>query len=364
MRIGIDARLAGLKHGGIGRYTEELLRYLTLGKTNHQWVVFLYEKGQIPWLERTRNVKIVYAPIQHYTFAEQLKLPQIFTAENLDLLHVPHFNIPLVYRKPYVVTIHDLLWHERREKNATTLSPGIYLLKYHAYKFISETAIRGARAVFVPTKHVKSIVLKHAKKQRVVVTPEGVAEGYTIEGPKAKRPYQYLIYTGSLYPHKNVPYILDILLGMQQFHLVVVSGRSVFHDAFWKEVTKRSLQDRVHVESMVEDKEIAKLYRGTVAFITPSFSEGFGLPGLEALACGTLVFASDIPVFHEVYGNAATYINPHDPATAIRAITTVMNHKELQTQLRETAQCIVKNYTWQDMASKTLQTYESIEALL
>lgn len=361
MRIGIDARLAGLKHGGIGRYTEELLRSLTRQKTDHQWIVFLYEKGQLPWLERVRNVKIVYAPIQHYTLAEQLKLPRIFDAENLDLLHVPHFNIPLAYRKPYVVTIHDLLWHERREKNATTLSRGMYVMKYHAYKFISETAIRKARAVFVPTEHVKSIVLRHAKKQRVVVTPEGVSEGYVVKGPKVKRPYQYLIYTGSLYPHKNVPYILDVLVGMRELHLVVVSSRSVFHNAFIQEARKRSLQDRVHIETMVEDKKVAELYRGSVAFITPSFSEGFGLPGLEALACGALVFASDIPVFHEVYGNAATYINPYDSATAIRAITTVLNHKELPIQLREVAQRIVKNYSWQEMAAKTLQTYESFD---
>ena len=364
MRIGIDARLAGFKHGGIGRYTEELLRYLTREKTSHQWIVFLFEKGQLPWLERASNVKIVYAPIQHYTFAEQLKLPQIFNAEHLDLLHVPHFNIPLAYSKPYVVTIHDLLWHERREKNATTLSPGMYFLKYHAYKFISETAIRNARAVFVPTEHVKRIVLTHAKKQRVVVTPEGIAQAYVVKGSKAKRPYQYLIYTGSLYPHKNVPYILDVLVGMQEFHLVIVSGRSVFQNAFIQEVNKRSLQDRVHVETMLEDNEIARLYRGAVAFITPSFSEGFGLPGLEALACGALVFASDIPVFHEVYGDAATYINPNDSVTAIRAITTVINHKELPVQLRMNAQRFVKNYSWQDMANKTLQTYESLKVLL
>lgn len=361
MRIGIDARLAGLKHGGIGRYTEELLRHLTCQKTSHRWVVFLFEKRQLPWLERVRNVEIVYVPIQHYTFAEQLKLPHIFDVANLDLLHVPHFNIPLAYRKPYVVTIHDLLWHERREKNATTLSPVMYLMKYYAYKFISETAIREARAVLVPTEHVKRIVLRHAKKQHVVVTPEGISKGYTVKGSKTKRPYQYLIYTGSLYPHKNVPYILDVLVGMQHLHLVVVSGRSVFHDACMKEVNKRSLQDRVHIETMLEDKKVAELYRGAVAFVTPSFSEGFGLPGLEALACGALVFASDIPVFHEVYGDGATYINPHDSTTAIRAITTVMNHKEIQIQLRETAQRIVKNYSWQDMAEKTLQTYESLK---
>ena len=239
----------------------------------------------------------------------------------------------------------------------------MYLLKYHAYKFIPETAIRGARAVFVPTEHVKRIVLEHAKKQRVVVTPEGVVEAYTVKGSKTKRPYQYLIYTGSLYPHKNVSYILDVLVGMQQFHLVVVSGRSVFHDAFMKEVHKRSLQDRVHIETMLEDKKVAELYRGAVAFVTPSFSEGFGLPGLEALACGVLVFASDIPVFHEVYGDGATYINPNDPSTAIRAITTAMNHKEIQTQLKEVAQRMVKNYSWQNMANKTLQTYESLEVL-
>ena len=149
MRIGIDARLAGSAHGGIGRYIEELLRFLTLSE-EHRWVVFLHHKGQLPWLESCKDVEIVYAPIRHYTLQEQLAMPRIFSDAKLDLLHVPHFNIPLMYQGRFVVTIHDLLWHERRDRNATTLSPFMHILKYHVYKFVAETAIRRAEKVLVP----------------------------------------------------------------------------------------------------------------------------------------------------------------------------------------------------------------------
>lgn len=359
MRIGIDARLAGLKHGGIGRYTEELLRHVVRKKT-HQWVVFLSEKGQLPWLEKLSSVTVVYAPIRHYTVAEQIKMPQIFAEQHLDLLHVPHFNVPLAYDKPYVVTIHDLLWHERRDRDATTLSPFMHMMKYHAYRFVSEMAIRNARAVFVPTQYVQKIVQTFAKKQRVVITPEGISETFTLKGKKEKRAYPYLVYTGSLYPHKNVSYILDMLLGMQELHLVVVSGRSVFQKNLLAEIKKRSLEDRVHLEESLEDSAVAALYRGATAVVIPSFSEGFGLPGLEAMACGALVLASDIPVFREVYEDGAVFIDPQDPTDGIRVLTQMLNHNDQRLAVLDVVKRVTSQYSWEAMAEKTLQTYESL----
>jgi glycosyltransferase involved in cell wall biosynthesis len=360
MRIGLDARLAGHQHGGIGRYTEELLRNLLDLKTKHEWVVFLFEKGQLPWLEKRNDVEIVYASVKHYTVAEQLKLPNLFNDARLDLLHVPHFNVPIGYGKPYVVTIHDLLWHERRDKNATTLTPFMHTIKYQAYRFISEAAIRAAKAVFVPTEFVAKVVQGVSRKQRVIVTKEGVSKDYVLKGSKTKRSYPYLVYTGSLYPHKNVPYILDMLMSMQELHLIVVSGRSVFQTSFMKEVKKRQLEDRVHLEQGLEDKKVAELYRSADAFVMPSFSEGFGLPGLEAMACGTLVLASDIPVFHEVYGEAAAYINPKDPSSAVRMLTTLINHEDQRRALLLNAKKTVEMYSWKKMTEKTLQVYESL----
>ncbi|HKY73865.1 MAG TPA: glycosyltransferase family 1 protein [Patescibacteria group bacterium] len=359
MRIGIDARLAGLKHAGIGRYIEELLRSLLRTDAQHQWVVFLHSEGQLPWLEADERVEIRYAPIKHYTLMEQIMMPKVYEQASLDLLHIPHFNVPLGYKKPYVVTIHDLLWHERRDRSATTLSPLMHLLKYRTYRYISETAIRNAKAVFVPTEHVKHIVERYTVSDRVFVTPEGVSSSYKIDGPKAERPYPFIVYTGSLYPHKNAPFILELLLREQELHAVIVSGRSVFHSTFWDEVKHRKLETRVHLDGYLPDNEVAALYRSAVALIFPSFSEGFGLPGLEAIACGAPVMASDISVFHEVYGKAALYFSPFDVSSCVKELKRLKSESVVRT-LRNASEDILKKYSWNHMAKDTLRVYEQV----
>jgi len=359
MRIGIDARLAGSAHGGIGRYTEELLRYLTQSD-EHCWVVFVHNTQQLPWISALKNVEVICVPVRHYTLREQFVMPKVFARAKLDLLHIPHFNIPLMYRGKYVVTIHDLLWHERRDRNATTLSPLMHMLKYRAYTFVAETAIRRAAKVLVPTEHVKHIVRAYTTDSHIVVTPEGVSHAYHIEGERADRMYPYVMYTGSLYPHKNVEYLLSILEQMPELHAVIVSGRSVFHTAFWAEVLKCKLEMRVHMEPSLEDDAVAALYRSAVALVFPSFSEGFGLPGLEAMACGCPVLASDIPVFREVYKTAAAYIDPHDPQSAVRELRQLMKEKKLRAMYTHKTESVLRLYSWQHMANTTLKVYEDV----
>ena len=134
MKIGIDCRLAGSQHAGIGRYTESLLTSLLKVNSNNNWVLFFYDENQAKAVLKNnfdhQKVQVVITPISHYSVEEQLKLPKIFKAEKLDLLHIPHFNIPIFYSGKLVVTIHDLLWHEYKGGTATTLSPLKYFLKY------------------------------------------------------------------------------------------------------------------------------------------------------------------------------------------------------------------------------------------
>ncbi len=361
MRIGIDARLAGSAHGGIGRYTEELLRNVIVSK-EHTWVVFLHHKGQLPWLESRKDIEVVYAPIRHYTLQEQLAMPRICHDANLDLLHVPHFNIPLMYQGKLVVTIHDLLWHERRDRNATTLSPMMHMLKYRLYTFVAETAIRRAAKVIVPTEHVKQIVKAFTTEKRIVVTHEGVSDVFTKAVEKVDRPYPYIVYTGSLYPHKNVSYVLSILEQMHELHAVIVSGRSVFQTSFWSEVLKRKLEQRVHIEPSLDDASVASLYGSAIALVFPSFSEGFGLPGLEAMACGCPVLASDIPVFHEVYQDAAMFIDPYDATSAVRELKQLIHEPKIKALYQRKAETLMRLYSWKHMAQQTLQVYESVGA--
>src|SRR5258708_10842145 len=189
MTIGIDCRLAGIQNAGIGRYIEELVRGVSKD-TSVTWVLFFQKKNQLPWLSAAAHIRIVIAPVRHYSFREQLVMPRIFAREQLDLLHVPHFNVPLLYSGSFIVTIHDLLWHDQRGQSMTTLSPVVYSAKYQAYRLVSSKAIQRARAILVPAKTVKDTILTHVSdldEKKITVTYEGVDESWFENIPKLKK---------------------------------------------------------------------------------------------------------------------------------------------------------------------------------
>ncbi len=360
MRIGIDARLAGTANAGIGRYIEELLRALLATDAKHEWVIFLEKKSQLPWLIASSKVKLVIAPIRHYTLREQLAMPGIFAAQHLDVLHVPHFNVPMLYRKKFVVTIHDLLWHEMRDPRATTLSPSMYMVKYHAYRIVAEHAIKNAVDVIVPSQHVKKIV-EEFPHRHISVVLDGVTPTF-LQGKSAALkqplPTEFIMCVGSLYPHKNLTIVLDALRDLPQLHLVLVSGRSIFTNEFLEQVEQRSLRSRVHLLGHLSDEEIVGLYKKTLALVFPSLSEGFGLPGIEAMAAGAPVIASDIPVFREIYRDGAQYFDPHSSKSLVDTIMTMQQNAKHRASLQQKGTEVAATYTWQKAATQMLSIYE------
>ncbi len=360
MRIGIDARLAGTSNGGIGRYIEELLRALLAERSPHTWVVFLKKKSQLEWLHEADNVKIVVAPVKHYTLREQLVMPFVFNKEKLDLLHVPHFNVPILYFKKFVVTIHDLLWHEIQDPRATTLTPAMHMLKHRGYKLVVSEAVKRAKAVIVPTEHVRRTVEK-LQHNKIIAIQDGVTDVY-LQAKSAvvgkPMPTPYIMCVGSLYPHKNLTVVLDALMQFPDMHLAVISGRSIFANEFLSEVEKRGIRKQVHMLGHISDEEIVTLYKKTVALVFPSLSEGFGLPGLEAMAVGAPVLASDIPVFHEVYHNAAYFFDPRSAHDLVKAITAIRNNVALRSELQTKGRAVASTYSWKKMAQQILKIYE------
>jgi glycosyltransferase involved in cell wall biosynthesis len=361
MRIGIDARLAGTENAGIGRYVEELLRALLAEPSAHTWIIFLEKAKQLPWLVASDRVKLVIVPIRHYTLREQFAMPSVFARERLDLLHVPHFNVPLLYRGKFVVTIHDLLWHEMRDPRATTLSPSMYLLKYHAYRLVAEHAMKSAQIVVVPSEHVKTIVEKFPHR-RIDVVFNGLSTAF-FKDNAAKSKYvpshPYLLCVGSLYPHKNLTLVLDALKELQGTDLVLVSGRSIFTNEFLRDVEQHGLRDRVHLLGHLTDEDIVSLYKGSIALVFPSRSEGFGLPGIEAMAAGAPVLASDIPVFREIYQHAAKFFDPHSSKSLADAVTAVRHEGQLRKTLQQNGRVVASTYTWKNTARRMLKIYES-----
>jgi glycosyltransferase involved in cell wall biosynthesis len=368
--IGIDCRLSGSTHAGIGRYIENLITRLPFDKPDYRWVLFFYHRSQVPLEKRFQRaveqgtVTIVFAPIKHYSLAEQFKLPATFNQHQLDLLHVPHFNAPLLLSKntPLVLTIHDLLWHQHRGTTVTTLAPWKYWLKYVGYRLITTSAISRAKALLVPSQAVKDTVSRyyHFAQGKIKVTYEGATDEAFAAKPKLTTALQSktLLYVGSLYPHKNVNVVLKALKQLPDFTLEVAGSRSVFRDALLKQATELGVTDQVKLLGFVPDHQLRQKYQTCLALVQPSLSEGFGLTGLEAMVAGGAVIASDIPVFKEIYQDGAVYFDPHSADALVAVVTNLVATS--RTKLVDRGQRVAQRYSWQTMADQTLAVYQTV----
>ena len=364
-KIGIDCRLSGNAHAGIGRYIEELiLRLPKIGRAN-RWVLFFYSQQQANDLlkeivPKPSNISIVIAPIKHYSFNEQLKIPNIFAKQELDLLHVPHFNVPIFYKGKLVVTIHDLLWHEFRGLDVTTLKPYLYYIKYLAYRFITKMAIKKADQIIVPAKTIKDTVIKYYPwaKNKLNITKEGHSNKFIpSSNTTEKKINKTLLYVGSLYPHKNISVVLKALKSLPDFRLEIIGSRSIFQDNVKAEVVKLDICQQVEFLGFISDSELNKKMSNSFALVQPSLSEGFGLTGIEAMSAGIPVLASDIPIFKEIYQDGAIFFDPEYPTDFVRAVNMLeeLNRSKIIKQGIE----IASHYSWDTMAKQTLSIYQS-----
>ena len=372
LKIGLDCRLAGEKYAaGIGRYITNLALNLPETTDEFDWIYFFSNQEQqdhvLSELSASAQSKItgITAPIRHYSFAEQLRWPKILADQNLDLLHVPHFNIPVCYQGKLVVTVHDLLWHQQIGPKATTLPGWKYYFKYLAYRFVTSQAIKKSEFVFVPAETVKDTVADYfpQSKDKLIVTKEGISACFKNKFSRLQteldanlEPDQTLIYVGSLYPHKNIDLVLSALTKLPDLKLIVVSARNIFADRFLDQVKQLGLETRVKFTGFIPDSKLVDLISSSLALVQPSLSEGFGLTGVEAMACGTPVLASDLPIFREIYQQAPLYFDPHQTESLLAAINRIRQPQIRKTQI-ELGLETVNRYSWKRMAEKTAHHY-------
>ncbi len=367
-RIGIDARLAGQQHAGIGRYSENLIRKLIKlalaeDKNKIKFVLFFFDRQQAKdvlgdFFER-QELEIVITHIKHYGFTEQLILPKFYKLAKLDLLYVPHWNVPVLYHGKLAITIHDLLWHEQKGTKATTLKPWLYWFKYLAHKYVSKKAIKKARTIFVPTKSVERVIAHFypSVQDKILVCHEGLAPIYQTalyqKLPVNQKITKQLVYTGSLYPHKNLELVIKSLKRLPKYKLLIASSRNIFQDQIKTLIANYKVKQQVSFLGFVKDEKLINLYRESMALVQPSLSEGFGLTGVEAMASQTPVLASDIEVFREIYQDAAIFFDPHSSTSFIAAIKKLelSNRKKII----ERGIKVASQYSFEQMAEKIWQ---------
>lgn len=365
MRVGIDARFVGPEGTGLGKYTEKLIANLQKIDTKNDYVIFLRKTNWSYLKLNATNFQKKLADVPWYSLEEQFKMPAIYNQANLDLLHVPHFNVPIFYRKKFVVTIHDLIHHHFSQESTTTRNYLLFKAKRIAYKMVIASAVRRSQKIIVPSNFVKSEIADNfkIKPEKIVVTYEAAEEEY--QTFKKQSFGDYILYVGNAYPHKNLNTLLDALkilstnYKLSRTSLTIVSPRSVFTERLENEVEKRSLKNKIKIIGYQEPAKLAKVFASARAYIFPSLSEGFGIPGLNAMAAGVPVIASKIPTLREIYQDAAVYFDPKDSKDIAQTISTVLNSSKKRQELIERGQKQVKKYSWLEMAKETLSVYES-----
>lgn len=382
MRIGIDARLYGPQRTGIGRYVERLVTNLENLDRKNEYVIFLRPENFSLYRPARPNFRKVFASPRWYTLKEQLVLPLLFARERLDLLHVPHFNAPVLYPGKFVVTIHDLIKDKWDPRSVTSRSLPTYAIKYLGYQLIVKEVVRRAAAILTPSGYVKSkIVEKYGvDSKKIAVTYEAglLAEGGKVRSEKERVaedvlgrfriPPPYFLYVGNVYPHKNVGRLLDAVKILnekigQSAHLVLAGARDddhVFRERLEKQILEKDVLKYVTLTGFLSDPDLIDLYRGATAYVQPSLSEGFGLTSLEAMSLGTPVVEADATSLPEVGGEAALYFDPYNPLDMAEKLSQVLRDKQLRAQLSRKGIARAKQFSWEKLAKETLKVYEAV----
>ena len=374
MKILIDARFYGPEGTGVGTYVENLVENLSRIDSKNEYVILLKKSNFHLFNPKRDNFRKIEVDTHWYSLKEQILIPKILFKEKPDLVHFPHFNVPLFWSGKFVVTIHDLTISKFGKEIENKKSP-LLTLKKSAYNLILNKALKSSKKIITPSNFVKSDLIKNydLPEGKVIVTHEAADETFTIKNDmsdgtkrkvldklKIKKPY--VLTVGNSYKYKNVDLVLNALQKLKNnLSLVHVSKKDGFGKNLVEISKKLGVEDRFILTGSVEVNDLAVLYKGAKALVLPSLSEGFGLPGLEAMASGCPVIASDIEVFREVYEEAALYFNPKNNLELANKIELISQNDKLKDEQVKKGLKQVKKYSWRNTAEQTLKVYNSLD---
>ncbi|HEY1203921.1 MAG: glycosyltransferase family 1 protein [Bryobacteraceae bacterium] len=302
MRLLADARWTG--HHGIGRFASEVLR-------------------RLPVEERLEN-----GP-RPLSLADPLWLACQVLVRRPAVLFSPGFNPPPLCPAPFVFTIHDLIHIETPE--VSTPAKRLY------YRAIVKPACRRAFRVLTVSEHSRSRILAWSglPAERVLNVGNGVGDPFQTDGPRHEPGFPYILYVGNSRPHKNLDRLLEAFRSLARPDLKLVLAGTPGHE-------------------VAGDDELVAMYRGALFLVLPSLAEGFGLPALEAMACGTPVLVSRTPALLETTGNAALLFDPLDAGDLARTMALALDDAGLRARMRAAGLDRARCFSWDRVAARVL----------
>lgn len=377
MRLGLDVTAAVAQGAGIGRYTRELLRALaTTDPDNHYRLFFASRTRPYPLPPLPPNFSVTALPIHDIWLARlwqraRLPLPVETFIGPVDVFHSPDFTLPPVRRGTRtLLTVHDLSF----VRDPGSAAPG--LLAY--LNAVVPRSVARADHVLADSQATKDdlIELYRVPAEKITVLYSGVEAAFrpvtdatqlaTVRARYGLGEAPFILAVGTLQPRKNYVRLLQAFaeLAFQSslinLQLVIVGGKGWLYDSIFAEVERLGLRDRVIFPGFVADADLPALYSAARVLAYPSLYEGFGLPMLEAMACGTPVVASTASCLPEVAGDAALLVPPTDVPALAEALGRAVTDEAVRADLIAKGFARARAFTWDRSAGQLLALYRRL----
>lgn len=365
MRIGIDARLLYYRQAGISWYTRRLLQALAQIDQENEYLILQHRGHAEPVIDAPNFRRVTLFTPAHHRF-EQWPLSLETMRLGLDLIHSPDFIPPLYNRIPAVITVHDL---------AFLRFPNFVTAEAARYYGQTEVAVRRANRIIAVSNatRVDLVTLLGAPESKINVIYEAADPIYRpISHEQARQdlhrggietPDEFILFVGTIEPRKNLGTLLRAYHILRQNYGVAVplllAGEPgwLYHDIY-DLVLRLDLSESVHFLGSIADNECLRaLYNLATMLVHPAYYEGFGLPPLEAMACGLPVACSNAGSLPEVTGDAALLVPPEDVEMWAVSMHRMLTDQELREQMRAKGLARAAKFSWEKTARETLETY-------
>jgi glycosyltransferase involved in cell wall biosynthesis len=379
MYIAIDTLAAKSLHHGMGVYVFNLVNRLVKIGSEHKFLIYLTQNNS-QYFNSSNNIKRVFITSNRLLRIawENTLLPFALQREAVTLFWGPSNFLPNIKFCKYIGTIHDV--------TAIAFPKYLPILRRFHYKNSIKNAVRVADRIVGISKQIKNDLIQHLKvpEQKISVIPNGLDEKFLNQAktpfntvqqitPKLKEKYSlpdsFIFTLGVLEPKKNFTNlvrayaIIKSKITTEGLPKLVIGGSKKYgwqNQEFFKTVEDTNLKNEVIFTGKIEHEDLPFIYQTAKVFILPSIHEGFGLPVIEAMACGTPVITSNVSCLPEIAGDAAILVNPYDPKEIADALLLVLSNENQRKELIEKGRTNALRFSWDKTAQQLLQIFEEI----
>lgn len=364
MRVCIDVSAAVHRRAGLGRYAQELIAAL-VDQRAHDYTAFYHQRGQaellppidrLPRLTTALNVRPwrLRTALAHFT---GLSMDGLFP--DIDVFHATEHLLPRLRSVRSVFTLHDLIFQfdpgSHKPLNTAFLKTMMprFLRAADAIIAVSECSRRDAVRIYrLPPDKIRVIYEGVDPRFRPITDLDSLSA----IREKYRLPDRFLLHVGTIEPRKNLPLLFEVIRALDAT-LVVTGKTGWLTEPIFTRLDESGMRDRVRFTGFAPDDDLPALISAATALVMPSRYEGFGLPVLEAMACGTPVVASNTSSLPEVGGDAALYASPDEPAAWVEALRRVLSDEALRASLRDKGLRRAANFRWDIAAQQTAEVY-------